>query len=211
MVNKMLADAEERMKKALEATRRELAGIRTGKASPALLDTVKVEAYGQTMSLKEVGQVSAPEARLLMVQPWDKALIKAVSRAIQMADLGLSPTDDGTVVRIPIPMLTEERRKDMVKLVAKLTEEGRVHVRQVRHDVNKDVKHKEEITGQDVPGATANRCGSPPRYDVLDSCSKRRPPRDEVTEVDSEDRQPRAHRLRSSSGPRQPPRHVPSS
>ena len=144
MVNKILADAEERMKKALEATRRELSGIRTGKASPALLDTVKVEAYGQTMSLKEVGQVSAPEARLLMVQPWDKALIKAVSRAIQMADLGLSPTDDGTVVRIPIPMLTEERRKDMVKLVAKLTEEGRVHVRQVRHDVNKDVKHKED-------------------------------------------------------------------
>jgi ribosome recycling factor len=144
MVNKMLADAEERMKKALEATRRELAGIRTGKASPALLDTVKVEAYGQTMSLKEVGQVSAPEARLLMVQPWDKALIKAVSRAIQMYDLGLSPTDDGTVVRIPIPMLTEERRKDMVKLVAKLTEEGRVHMRQVRHDVNKDVKHKQD-------------------------------------------------------------------
>src|SRR5262245_8064881 len=144
MVNKMLADAEERMKKALEATRRELAGIRTGKATPALLDTVKVEAYGQTMSLKEVGQVSAPEARLLMVQPWDKALIKAVSRAIQMADLGLSPTDDGTVVRIPIPALTEERRKDMVKLVAKLTEEGRVHVRQVRHDVNKDVKHKQD-------------------------------------------------------------------
>jgi ribosome recycling factor len=144
MVNKILAEAEERMKKALEATRRELAGIRTGKASAALLDTVKVEAYGQTMSLKEVGQVSAPEARLLMVQPWDKALIKAVSRAIQLADLGLSPTDDGTVVRIPIPALTEERRKDMVKLVAKLTEEGRVHVRQVRHDVNKDVKHKED-------------------------------------------------------------------
>ena len=144
MVSKILAEAEERMKKSLEATRRELAGIRTGKASPALLDTVKVEAYGQTLSLKEVGQVSAPEARLLMVTPWDKALIKAVSRAIQMSDLGLSPTDDGTVVRIPIPTLTEERRKDMVKLVAKLVEEGRVHVRQVRHDVNKDVKHKQD-------------------------------------------------------------------
>ena len=144
MVSKILGDAEERMKKSLESTRRELAGIRTGKASAALLDTVKVEAYGQSMSLKEVGQVSAPEARLLMVTPWDKALIKAVSRAIQMSDLGLSPTDDGTVVRIPIPALTEERRKDMVKLVAKLTEEGRVHVRQVRHDVNKDVKHKQD-------------------------------------------------------------------
>ncbi|HKQ57120.1 MAG TPA: ribosome recycling factor [Candidatus Eisenbacteria bacterium] len=144
MVNKIVTDAEERMKKTLEGSRRELASIRTGKASPALLDTVKVEAYGQTMSLKEVGQVSAPEARLLMVTPWDKGLIKAVSRGIQMADLGLSPTDDGAVVRVPIPALTEERRKDMVKLVAKLTEEGRVHVRQVRHDVNKDIKHQQD-------------------------------------------------------------------
>ena len=144
MVNRILQEAEERMKKALEASRRELSGIRTGKASPALLDTVKVEAYGQTMSLKEVGQVSAPEARLLLVTPWDKGLVKAVSRGIQLADLGLNPTDDGTVVRIPIPALTEERRKDMVKLVARLTEEGRVHVRQVRHDVNKDVKHKQD-------------------------------------------------------------------
>ena len=144
MMNKILLDAEERMKKALESSRRELAGIRTGKASPALLDTVKVEAYGQTMSLKEVGSVSAPEPRLLLVQPWDKGLIKAVSRAIQLAELGLSPTDDGTVVRIPIPTLTEERRRDLVKLVAKLTEEGRVHVRQVRHDVNKDIKHQQD-------------------------------------------------------------------
>jgi ribosome recycling factor len=144
MVHKIVMDAEERMKKALEASRRELATIRTGKASPALLDTVKVEAYGQTLSLKEVGQVSAPEARLLTVTPWDKGLIKAVSRGIQMSELGLSPTDDGTVVRIPIPALTEERRKDMVKLVAKLTEEGRVHVRQVRHDVNKDIKHQQD-------------------------------------------------------------------
>ena len=97
MSNKMLVDAEERMKKAHEGTRRELSGIRTGKASPALLDTVRVEAYGQTMSLKEVGSVSAPEARLLVVQPWDKGLIKAVTRAIQLAELGLNPTDDGTV------------------------------------------------------------------------------------------------------------------
>jgi ribosome recycling factor len=144
MTQAIVVDAEERMKKALESSRRELAGIRTGKASPALLDTVKVEAYGQTMSLKEVGQVSAPEPRLLVVQPWDKALIKAVSRAIQLADLGLNPTDDGAVVRIPIPSLTEDRRKDLVKLVAKLTEEGRVHVRQVRHDVNKDIKHRQD-------------------------------------------------------------------
>ena len=144
VVNKILSDAEERMKRQLEAVRRELSGIRTGKASPALLDTVRVEAYGQQVALKEVGQISAPEPRLLMVQPWDKGLVKAVSRAIQQSELGLNPVDDGTVVRIPIPTLTEERRRDMVKLVAKLVEEGRVHLRQVRHDVIKDVKHQQE-------------------------------------------------------------------
>ncbi|HYM80571.1 MAG TPA: ribosome recycling factor [Candidatus Limnocylindria bacterium] len=144
MVHRLVAIADERMKKALEAARRELAGIRTGKASPALLDMVRVEAYGQHVALKEVGQISAPEPRLLVVQPWDKGLVKVVARAIQSSDLGLNPTDDGTVVRIPIPSLTEERRKDMVKLVAKLAEEGRVHVRQVRHDVNKDIKHQQD-------------------------------------------------------------------
>ena len=144
MTNKILVDAEERMKKSLESTRRELSGIRSGKASPSLLDTVRVEAYGQLVSLKEVGQVSAPEVRLLVVQPWDKSLIKAVTRGIQAAELGLNPTDDGSVVRVPIPTLTGERRQELVKLVAKLTEEGRVHVRQVRHDVNKDVKHQQD-------------------------------------------------------------------
>ena len=144
MVNKLLTDAEERMKKALEAVRRELSGIRTGKATPQLLDTVRVEAYGQQVSLKEVGQVSAPEPRLLVVQPWDKSLVKVISRAIQVSDLGLNPTDDGQLVRIPVPALTEERRKDLVKLVAKLAEEGRVHIRQVRHDLNKDIRHQQD-------------------------------------------------------------------
>jgi len=144
MIQKLLSDSEERMKKAMEAVRKELSSIRTGKASPALLDTVRVEAYGQHVGLKEIGAVSAPEPRLLVVQPWDKALVKAVSRAIQQSELGLNPTDDGQVVRIPIPSLTEQRRKDLVKLVAKLVEEGRVHMRQVRHDVNKDIRHQQE-------------------------------------------------------------------
>jgi ribosome recycling factor len=144
MTHKILVDAEERMKKSLDAVRREFNGIRSGKATPALLDTVRVEAYGQAMALKEVGQVSAPEVRLLIVQPYDKSLVKAVSRAIQLSELGLNPTDDGVVVRVPIPALTEERRKDMVKLVSKLAEEGRVHIRQVRHDLNKDVKHQQD-------------------------------------------------------------------
>jgi len=143
MTNKMLSDAEERMKKALEGSRRELAGIRSGKASPALLDTVRVEAYGSEVPLQQVGGVSAPEPRLLVVQPWDKSLLKAITRAIQLAELGLNPTDDGAVVRVPIPTLTEERRRDMVKLISKFAEEGRVHIRQVRHDVLKDVKAKE--------------------------------------------------------------------
>jgi ribosome recycling factor len=143
VVNQILADAEERMKKQVEACRRELSGIRSGKASPGLLDTVRVEAYGQAVPIQQVGSVSAPEPRLLVVQPWDKSLVKAIMKAIQQSELGLNPTDDGTVIRIPIPTLTEERRKDMVKLISKLAEEGRVHLRQVRHDVLKDVKAKE--------------------------------------------------------------------
>jgi len=143
MIQKMIADTEDRMKKALEAARRELTGIRSGKASPALLDTVRVEAYGQMVPIQQIGTVTAPEPRLLVVQPWDKGLLKAVTRGIQMSELGLTPTDDGVVVRVPIPMLTEDRRRDLVKLIAKLAEEGRVHIRQVRHDVNKEIKHEE--------------------------------------------------------------------
>ena len=143
MTNQHVHDAEERMKKALESTRRELATIRSGKASPTLLDTVRVEAYGQSVPINQVGSVSAPEPRLLVIQPWDKTLLKAISRGIQLADLGLNPTDDGAVVRIPIPTLTEERRRDMVKLISKLAEEGRVHIRQVRHDVLKELKQLE--------------------------------------------------------------------
>jgi ribosome recycling factor len=142
MTQKILTDAEDRMKKSVEFVRHELSGVRTGKATPALLDTVRVEAYGSLVSLKEVGQVAAPEPRLLTVQPWDKSLVKGISRAIQSSDLGLNPTDDGTIIRIPLPVLTEERRKDLAKLVAKFAEEGRVHVRQVRHDVNKDLQHR---------------------------------------------------------------------
>ncbi len=140
MAHRILVEAEERMKKAVDGVRREFSGIRSGKASPALLDTVRVEAYGQPMPLNQVGQVTAPEARLLVVQPYDRSLVKAVARAILQSDLGLNPTDDGTVVRVPIPTLTEERRKDLVKLLARFSEEGRVHVRQVRHETIHELK-----------------------------------------------------------------------
>lgn len=144
MSSKTLTEADERMKKALEHVRHELGGIRTGKASPTLLDTVKVEAYGTHVPLQQVASVSAPEPRLLVIQPWDKGLIKNICKGVNEAQLGLNPTDDGNVVRVPIPNLTEERRKDLVKLISKFAEEGRVAIRQVRHDANKDLKSQED-------------------------------------------------------------------
>ena len=170
VMNKIAADAEERMKKAVEGARRELSSIRSGKASPALLDSVRVDAYGQMVPLQQVGSVSAPEPRLIVVQPWDKALIKAVTRAIQMSELGLNPTDDGTVVRVPIPQLTEDRRKDLVKVIAKLTEDGRVHVRQVRHDVNHIIKthqHEHVMAEDDAKRLTAEIQKLTDRYIAL--------------------------------------------
>ncbi len=136
----LLKETEERMKKTLDSTRKELASIRTGRATTSLLDTVHVSYYGNPTPLAQVASVSAPEPRLLVVTPWDKSLVHEISKAIQKADLGLNPTDDGTLVRVPIPSLTEERRKDMVKLVGKLAEEGRVHVRQIRRDANDELK-----------------------------------------------------------------------
>ncbi len=138
----LLADTEERMKKSLENTRKELSSIRTGRATTSLLDTVHVNYYGNPTPLAQVAAVSAPEPRLLVVQPWEKNMVSEISKAIQKADLGLNPTDDGNVVRVPIPSLTEERRKDMVKLIGKLVEEGRVHVRQVRREANDELKHR---------------------------------------------------------------------
>lgn len=137
---KLLADAEERMKKSLENTRKELSSIRTGRATTSLLDTVHVNYYGNPTPLAQVAAVSAPEPRLLVVQPWEKNMVSEISKAIQKADLGLNPTDDGNVVRVPIPSLTEERRRDMVKLIGKLVEEGRVHVRQIRREANEELK-----------------------------------------------------------------------
>ena len=154
-MDKRLAAAEERMKKSLEGVRREFMGIRSGKASPALLDTVRVEAYGTPVPINQVGSVTSPEPRLLVVQPWDRSLVKAVMKAIQTSELGLNPTDDGTVVRVPIPSLTEERRRDLVKLIAKFAEEGRVHIRQVRHDVLKELKAGEH--DGDIPEDEAKR------------------------------------------------------
>jgi len=132
------------MDRALEAMRREFAGVRTGKASPALLDSVRVEAYGGHMPLNQVGTVSVPEPRLLTVQPWDRSLIKAIEKALQESDLGLNPSNDGSMIRIPIPALTEERRREYVRLLHKMAEEGRVAIRQARKDANDEIKQRQK-------------------------------------------------------------------
>jgi ribosome recycling factor len=132
------------MEKAVEAIRREFGSVRTGKASPALLDTVRVDAYGSKMPLNQVATVSTPEPRLLLVQPWDKSLMSAIEKAIQSAELGLNPSNDGNVIRVPIPQLNEERRREMVRLLHKLAEEGRVAVRHARQEANKEIRSREQ-------------------------------------------------------------------
>jgi ribosome recycling factor len=132
----LIREAEDHMQKSLEATRRELATVRTGKASPALLDAVRVEYYGTQVPLKQVAGVAAPEARLLTVQPYDKSAIGHIEKAIRAADLGLNPANDGSIIRIPIPQLTEERRKELAKVVRNMAEHGRVAIRNVRHHTN---------------------------------------------------------------------------
>ena len=122
-------EARAHMEKAVEAMRREFSSVRTGKASPALLDAVRIDAYGSKMPVNQLASVSAPEPRLLIVQPWDKSLLQAIEKGIQTAELGLNPSNDGNVIRVPIPALTEERRKDLVRMLHKLAEEGRVAVR----------------------------------------------------------------------------------
>ena len=140
------ARAKQQMHKAVENTHRELGTIRSGKATTSLLDTVKVDAYGQMMPLNQVASVSAPEAQLLVVQPWDKTLIGAIEKSILTADLGLNPSNDGNFIRVPLPPLTEERRKDLVRIVRKLAEEGKVAVRHARSEALSDVKKVEHVS-----------------------------------------------------------------
>jgi len=144
MAHRVIADAESRMKKAVEAARTELTSVRTGKASPALLDSIRVEAYGTQMPLNQLASISAPEPRLLVVQPFDKGLVDVISKSIQKSGLGLNPGNDGTVIRLPIPPLTEERRREMVKLVKKMAEDGKVALRNVRRDANEEIKALEK-------------------------------------------------------------------
>jgi ribosome recycling factor len=144
-------ETEEAMQAAVEATRREFATVRTGKATPALLDTVRVEAYGTHLPINQVASVGTPEPTLLVVQPFDQSLIGAIEKAILTADLGLNPSNDGNLIRVPIPPLNEERRKEYVKLVHKMAEEGRVSIRHARHRARDAIQEmiKEHELGED--------------------------------------------------------------
>ncbi len=133
------------MQKAVEATRRELSGIRSGKATTNLLDTVKVDAYGSSVPLNQVAMVTAPEPRMLAVQPFDKSLAIAIDKAIRDANLGLNPQSQGSIIRVPLPMLSEERRKELVKICSRLSEEGRIAVRQARTDAMSKIKKTEKV------------------------------------------------------------------
>ena len=144
-------DAKERMEAALDAVRREFASVRTGKASPALLDTVRVDAYGAKMPLNQVATVNTPEPSLIVVQPFDKTLIGDIERAIMSADLGFNPQNDGNLIRVPIPPLNEERRKEYVKVLHKMAEEGKISVRHARRIVREEIHElvKEHEIGED--------------------------------------------------------------
>jgi ribosome recycling factor len=140
VIDELLQDAREHMDKSVESTRLKFQSVRTGRASPALLDRISVDYYGSQTPLKQLATISAPEARMLTVQPYDKSSIKAIERSIMESDLGLTPNNDGTLVRLVLPELTEERRKQLVKVVRGLTEEGKVALRNVRRDVMHDLK-----------------------------------------------------------------------
>jgi ribosome recycling factor len=140
LTDELIADARERMGKSVEATQGEFGSVRTGRASPALLDRVTVDYYGAQTPLKQLATINVPEARMLTIQPFDKSSMKAIEKGIIDAQLGLAPSNDGNIVRLVIPELTEERRKDLVKMVRAIAEEGRVAIRNVRRDVMHDLR-----------------------------------------------------------------------
>ncbi|GIM47831.1 ribosome-recycling factor [Collibacillus ludicampi] len=144
MINDTLKNMEERMEKAIAALKRDFATVRAGRANPALLDKIQVEYYGTLMPINQMANVTVPEPRLLVITPWDKGALKEIEKAIQNSDLGLTPNNDGSVIRIVIPQLTEQRRQELVKLTKKMAEEGRVAIRNIRRDINEEIKKMEK-------------------------------------------------------------------
>ena len=185
MIAGLLEDARERMAKSVEATRHEFGSVRTGRASPALLDRISVDYYGTVTPLKQMATITTPEARLLTIQPYDRTSIKAIERSILESDVGLTPSNDGNLIRLVIPELTEERRRQLVKVVKSIAEEGRVAIRNIRRDVmhdlrelkgageaGSDVEHRAEVELQKVTDA---------RISELDDLLKHK--EDEILEV----------------------------
>ncbi len=140
MIDDFLQDAREHMDKSVEATRQKFQSVRAGRASPSLLDRINVDYYGAMTPLRQMSTINAPEPRLITVQPYDKSSMKAIERAIMESDLGLTPNNDGQIIRLQVPELTEERRKQLVKVVRALTEEGKVALRNIRRDTMHDLK-----------------------------------------------------------------------
>jgi ribosome recycling factor len=169
-IEDFLADAQRRMDTSIEHTRLEFNSVRTGRASPALLDRITIDYYGTPTPLKNMSTISAPEPRLLSVQPYDPTQIRAIEKAIQESDLGLTPSNDGKLIRLPIPQLTEERRKELVKLVRRYAEEGRVAVRNVRRDV---MRHLEELVRNGEVGDDEERRGETQVQKLTDEHVKR--------------------------------------
>lgn len=144
MPQSVLKDMEDRMNKAIATLKRELSSLRAGRANPAMLDRVMVDYYGTPTPISQLANISVPEPRMLTIQPWDKTALKEIDRALQQSDLGISPSNDGVIIRLIIPPLTEERRKDLVKLAGKSGEESKVAIRNIRRDANDDIKKLEK-------------------------------------------------------------------
>jgi ribosome recycling factor len=144
MLEEVFVNTESHMSQSIEHLQQEFGGIRTGKANPALLDSIRVDYYGQKVPLTQVASIAVPDGRLITVQPWDKNVIGDIEKAILASDLGLNPQNDGTIIRLPIPQLTEERRKDLVKVVKRFGEETKVAVRNIRRDANENIKKLEK-------------------------------------------------------------------
>lgn len=158
MIDELISDAQERMQGVIGATKREFAAVRTGRANPALLERITVEYYGTPTPISQVASINVPEARLFVIQPWDKSVLKEIEKAILQSELGLTPNSDGEVIRIQVPQLTEERRRDLVRIVRKEAEDGRVAVRNIRRQVNddlKDLQKEGEISEDDLRRAQA--------------------------------------------------------
>jgi len=153
MISDIIADAKTRMHKGVDVTKHEFAALRTGRASPALLEQIRIDYYGVPTPINQLATVTVPEARLLVIQPWDRKMVKDVERAILKSELGLVPSSDATVVRVPIPTLTEERRRDLVKVARKHAEEGRVAIRNVRREAKEmieDLKESGDVSEDDA-------------------------------------------------------------